>query len=71
MTGRLSKACRGNATVSTVSGQAGAAASVPGPSDPTLFQPILNHRSDYLYILPALAVMLVVIAYPIWYTIEL
>ena len=32
---------------------------------------ILNHRSDYLYVLPALAVMLVVIAYPIYYTIEL
>jgi len=32
---------------------------------------VLNHRSDYLYVLPALAVMMVVIAYPIYYTIEL
>lgn len=30
-----------------------------------------EHRSDYLYVLPALAVMLVVIAYPIYYTVEL
>ena len=28
-------------------------------------------RADYLYILPALLAMLVVIAYPIYYTIEL
>ncbi|MEX0853543.1 MAG: sugar ABC transporter permease [Bauldia sp.] len=32
---------------------------------------IVNHRADYLYVLPALVVMLVVIAYPVYYTIEL
>lgn len=32
---------------------------------------IAEHRFDYLYVLPALLVMLVVIAYPIYYTIEL
>jgi multiple sugar transport system permease protein len=32
---------------------------------------IFNHRTDYLYVLPALVVMLVVIAYPIYYTVEL
>ena len=32
---------------------------------------IVEHRADYLYVLPALVVMLVVIAYPIYYTIEL
>jgi multiple sugar transport system permease protein len=32
---------------------------------------IVEHRADYLYILPALVVMLVVIAYPVYYTIEL
>ncbi|MFC0008517.1 carbohydrate ABC transporter permease [Devosia nitrariae] len=32
---------------------------------------IVAHRTDYLYVLPALIVMLVVIAYPIYYTIEL
>ncbi|HEY9012747.1 MAG TPA: sugar ABC transporter permease [Devosia sp.] len=30
-----------------------------------------NHRHDYLYVLPAIIVMLIVIAYPIYYTIEL
>ena len=29
------------------------------------------HRADYAYVLPAIAVMLIVIAYPIYYTIEL
>jgi len=32
---------------------------------------IWEHRADYAYVLPAIAVMLVVIAYPIYYTIEL
>ena len=32
---------------------------------------IVAHRTDYLYVLPALIVMLVVIAFPIYYTIEL
>jgi multiple sugar transport system permease protein len=31
----------------------------------------VDHRADYLYVLPALVVMLVVIAYPIYYTVEL
>jgi multiple sugar transport system permease protein len=30
-----------------------------------------NHRADYGYVLPALVVMLIVIAYPVYYTIEL
>ena len=30
-----------------------------------------EHRADYAYVLPAIAVMLVVIAYPIYYTVEL
>ena len=30
-----------------------------------------SHRADYLYVLPAIVVMLIVIAYPIYYTIEL
>ena len=29
------------------------------------------HRADYLYVLPAIVVMLIVIAYPIYYTIDL
>lgn len=38
---------------------------------PNIFQRIGRHWADYLYVLPALAVMLVVIAYPVYYTIEL
>jgi multiple sugar transport system permease protein len=30
-----------------------------------------NHRTDYGYVLPAIAVMLIVIAYPVYYTIDL
>ena len=30
-----------------------------------------QHRTDYLYVLPALVVMLIVIAYPIYYTVDL
>lgn len=36
-----------------------------------LLRRIVNHRADYLYVLPAIVVMLVVIGYPIYYTIEL
>jgi multiple sugar transport system permease protein len=36
-----------------------------------ILQQIVEHRADYLYILPAMLVMLIVIAYPIYYTIEL
>lgn len=35
------------------------------------FRRVYNHRTDYLYVLPALVVMMIVIAYPIYYTIEL
>ena len=36
-----------------------------------LLSRIWEHRADYLYVLPALVVMLIVIAYPIYYTVEL
>ncbi|MFD2647159.1 carbohydrate ABC transporter permease [Devosia albogilva] len=38
---------------------------------PGVLQQMWNSRADYLYVLPAIVVMLVVIAYPIYYTIEL
>jgi multiple sugar transport system permease protein len=47
-----------------------ASAAAPAPGRGFLAQ-VAEHRWDYLYILPALVVMLVVIAYPIYYTIEL
>src|SRR4051794_18837636 len=39
--------------------------------DPGVLQQAWTHRADYLYVLPALVVMLIVIAYPIYYTIDL
>jgi multiple sugar transport system permease protein len=36
-----------------------------------LGQKVWNHRNDYFYVAPAIVVMLIVIAYPIYYTIEL
>ncbi len=36
-----------------------------------MFQRVIQHRADYLYIAPALLVMLLVIAYPVWFTIQL
>ncbi|MDB5612356.1 MAG: sugar transporter permease [Devosia sp.] len=38
---------------------------------PSLLQQMWTSRADYLYVLPAIVVMLVVIAYPIYYTIDL
>ena len=42
-----------------------------GPKARGLFRRMADHRLDYLYILPALGVMLLVIAYPIYYTVYL
>jgi multiple sugar transport system permease protein len=36
-----------------------------------MLRQVWQHRADYAYVLPAIVVMLVVIAYPIYYTIEL
>ena len=36
-----------------------------------ILQQAWNHRADYFYVLPAIVVMLIVIAYPIYYTVEL
>lgn len=38
------------------------------PSQRGVFARIKDHRLDYLYVLPALGVMMLVIAYPIYYT---
>lgn len=58
--------------MSIATGQ-GTAALAPAivPKRASLLQRVINHRNDYFYVLPALAVMLIVIAYPIYYTIEL
>ena len=57
--------------MSTISSQAAFAGSVAAPKRLNIFKRIWNHRTDYFYVLPALIVMLIVIAYPIYYTIEL
>jgi multiple sugar transport system permease protein len=41
------------------------------PERTSIFRRTWNHRADYLYVLPALVVMLIVIAYPVYYTAEL
>ena len=41
------------------------------PASPSILQQMWTSRADYLYVLPAIVVMLIVIAYPIYYTIEL
>jgi multiple sugar transport system permease protein len=46
-------------------------ASIPVARSPNLLRRLVRHRSDYLYILPALGVMALLIVYPFIYTIYL
>ncbi len=58
--------------MSTIPGQTAYAPTRPAARDRTnVISTIWKHRSDYLYILPALIAMLAVIGYPIYYTVEL
>ena len=58
--------------MSTVTGQpTDVEASAPAVHRANVFSRAWAQRSDYLYIMPALVVMLVVIAYPVYYTVEL
>jgi len=41
------------------------------PRRRSLLQRIWDHRHDYMYVLPAIGVMLLVIAYPVYYTVYL
>jgi multiple sugar transport system permease protein len=41
------------------------------PVRANVFQRMWTHRTDYGYVLPAIVVMLIVIAYPVYYTIDL
>ena len=43
----------------------------PDRAEPGLLRRVWLHRADYGYVLPALAVMLIVIAYPVWFTIDM
>jgi multiple sugar transport system permease protein len=44
---------------------------VPYPSSPGLLRRIAHHWADYLYVLPAIGVMLLVIGYPVYFTVYL
>lgn len=39
--------------------------------EPGFLARVVRHRTDYIYVLPALIVMLIVIAYPIYFTIDM
>ena len=41
------------------------------PAEPGALRLIWQHRIDYAYVLPSIVVMMIVIAYPIYYTIDL
>lgn len=56
--------------MTTMTGQLGAAPQHLARR-PNILRQMWATRADYLYVLPAIVVMLVVIAYPIYYTIEL
>lgn len=56
--------------MTTATGEAGPARQ-PRAKRTDLLRQIRSSRADYLYVLPALVVMLIVIAYPIYYTVEL
>ncbi|GHA34847.1 sugar ABC transporter permease [Devosia pacifica] len=57
--------------MSIATGRAASPLSARSAKKPNVFSRMAAHRTDYLYVLPALIVMMVVIAYPIYYTIEL
>ena len=59
--------------MSTVSGQPifSDVSAVAPPKRASLARRIWNHRADYAYVMPALIVMLIVIGYPVYYTIDL
>ncbi len=60
--------------MTTISGQAATTTANAGRTKavrPGILQQMWTSRADYLYVLPAIVVMLIVIAYPIYYTIDL
>ena len=56
--------------MSTATGQA-ELSRISGPARTGLLHQVWVNRTDYAYVLPAIVVMLIVIAYPIYYTIDL
>jgi multiple sugar transport system permease protein len=56
--------------VTIVTGEAKALRSIK-PARSGMLRKVWQHRADYAYVLPAIVVMLIVIAYPIYYTVDL
>jgi multiple sugar transport system permease protein len=56
--------------MTTLSGPTGVVRA-KAPARPSVFRQMWVNRADYLYVMPAIVVMLIVIAYPIYYTIDL
>ena len=46
-------------------------AAIPTPRKVPVFRQVYLARWDYMYVAPALIVMLIVIAYPVWFTIDM
>jgi multiple sugar transport system permease protein len=57
--------------LTTATGQAELSRASNPPRYPSLPQRMWTQRADYLYVLPAVIVLLIVIGYPVYYTIEL
>jgi len=57
--------------LSTATGQAATVAITSPGRRVNVFKRIVRHRTDYLYVAPALLVMILVIGYPVWFTIQL
>jgi multiple sugar transport system permease protein len=61
---------QGFAAVTIATGQAEASRR-PETARAATLRKVWRHRADYAYVLPAIVVMLIVIAYPIYYTVDL
>ncbi len=57
--------------MTTATPQAVSRQTTGAPAKPSIWRSIWNHRADYAYVLPALFAMLVVIGYPVYYTLDL
>jgi multiple sugar transport system permease protein len=57
--------------LTTATGQAELSRASSLPRNPALLQRVWTQRTDYLYVLPAIVALVIVIGYPVYYTIEL
>lgn len=57
--------------VAIATSETAATGASPAPRGPNLLRRIASHWADYIYVAPALGVMLLVIGYPVYYTVYL